>query len=89
MEGRKTKDKHQVHFWTDAETAGELMRFADQSPYLGVTLTKLAETETGAVQLRYWTQGNTKTELNERMIGFFLSFSTRRQLDQLKKSTNS
>lgn len=78
------KEKHQILFWTDAETAASLQEFADKSPFLGVTCMITQTKENGAVQIRYYTQGTSRTELNERMIGFFLSYAQRIKMDSLK-----
>jgi len=79
------KEKHQVLFWTDAETAKSLSDFAEKSPHLGVSCLITQQKESGAVQLRYWTQGTSRTELNERMIGFFLSYAQRLKFDLLRE----
>lgn len=82
---KATKDKQQVHFWTDEKNAAALIAHADKNPHLGVTINEIARKETGAVQLRYYTQGITRTELNERMVGFFLSYAENARMEALER----
>jgi hypothetical protein len=85
MPKQTQKDKQQVHFWTDEKNAAALIAHADKNPHLGVTINEIARKDTGAVQLRYYTQGITRTELNERMIGFFLSYAERAMVEAIER----